>query len=241
MDFSLRTAFKHTILADRLNIIRAGILGANDGIISVSGIVLGAMGASFSSSYLLVSGVAGMLAGACSMAGGEYISVSAQHDIQRNTVKKVLHETETTPTMSRQHLINSYQKRGLSVKTATIVADELMANVKVEAQVDEEVANTYQIKVGHYLNPWHAAATSFLSFITGALIPLMAMTLVPNPYKVLGTLIAMIIALGMNGVVSSHSQTMSTKRTIIRNIAVGLLTTVITFALGELFHTTIGG
>jgi len=77
MDFTLRTVFKHTLLADRLNIIRAGILGANDGIISVSGIVLGAMGASFSSSYLLVSGVAGMLAGACSMAGGEYISVSA--------------------------------------------------------------------------------------------------------------------------------------------------------------------
>ncbi|VDG20085.1 VIT1/CCC1 transporter family protein [Lactiplantibacillus mudanjiangensis] len=241
MDFTLRTVFKHTLLADRLNIIRAGILGANDGIISVSGIVLGAMGASFSSSYLLVSGVAGMLAGACSMAGGEYISVSAQHDIQRNTVKKVLQDTAKTPAMSRQQLITSYQKRGLSLKTAVTVADELMANVNVQAQVDEKVADTYQLKVGHYLNPWHAAATSFLSFITGALIPLLAMTLVPNPYKVLGTLIAMVIALGMNGVVSSRSQTLSTRRTILRNIAVGLLTTVITFALGELFHTTIGG
>jgi len=241
MEFSLRAYFKHTMLADRLNIIRAGILGANDGIISVSGIVLGAMGANFSSSYLLVSGMAGMLAGACSMAGGEYISVSAQHDIQKNTVKRVLSETEMTPAMSRQHLVNTYLKKGLCKQTAETVADELMSQVNVQAQVNDEVADTYQIKVGHYLNPWHAATTSFLSFIAGALIPLMAMTLVPNPYKVGGTLVAMIGALVLNGIVSSHSQTMSTRQTIIRNIVVGLLTTLITFVLGLVFHTTISG
>jgi len=240
MEFSLRAYFKHTMLADRLNIIRAGILGANDGIISVSGIVLGAMGANFSSNYLLVSGVAGMLAGACSMAGGEYISVSAQHDIQKNTVKKVLSETAATPAMSRQHIVTTYLKKGLSKKTAETVADELMAQVNIQTQVNDEVADTYQIKVGHYLNPWHAAATSFLSFIAGTLIPLLAMTLIPNPYKELGTLIAMVIALALNGLVSSHSQTMSTKQTMLRNIIVGLLTTVVTFALGALFHTTIG-
>lgn len=241
MEFSLRTYFKHTILADRLNIIRAGILGANDGIISVSGIVLGAMGASFSSSYLLVSGVAGMLAGACSMAGGEYISVSAQHDIQKNTVKEAISEVETTPAMTRQHLVHAYLAKGLSEKTAQTVADELTAKANVQAQVDDEVANKYQLKVGHYLNPWHAATTSFMSFIAGALIPLVAMTLIPNPYKEIGTLIAMVIALATNGFVSSHSQTMSTKQTILRNVVVGLLTTVVTFALGEIFHTTISG
>lgn len=241
MEFSGHKFFRRTALADRLNIIRAGILGANDGIISVSGIVLGAMGANFSSSYLLMSGLAGMLAGACSMAGGEYISVRAQHDIQKNTVENVI-GTVTLPTdASRQHLINVYRKRGLSLATAQLVADELLAKGDQRAEVKAEVADDYQLKVGHYLNPLHAATTSFMSFIAGAVIPLATMTVVPNPYKELGTLLAMIFALGLNGFISSRSQVLSTRQTMIRNVIVGLLTTVITFALGELFHTTITG
>ena len=240
MESAIRKSFKHSTLSDRLNVIRAGILGANDGIISVSGIVLGALGANFSSGSLLVSGLAGMLAGACSMAGGEYISVRAQHDIQKNTVKQLIEKASLPKEEQRNHFIKVYCDRGLSQKTATMVADELIANNQ-KLEVDAEAADDYQLKVGHYLNPLHAAGTSFLSFIAGAIIPLVTMTTVPNPYKAVGTLIAMVVALGLNGFVSSRSQVLSTKQTMVRNIAVGLLTTIITFALGEFFHTTIGG
>ncbi|RRK11467.1 VIT family protein [Lactiplantibacillus garii] len=241
MEFSIRRVFKHGALADRLNVIRAGILGANDGIISVSGIVLGAMGASFSSNYLLMAGLAGMLAGACSMAGGEYISVRAQHDIQKNTVDQLIERVALPDNRSRQYLIQAYRKRGLSLATATTVADELMSKQGRQSEVDAEVASEYQLQVGHYLNPLHAAVTSFLSFIAGAIIPLVTMTTVPNPYKEVGTLVAMVVALGLNGFISSRSQVLSTKQTMVRNVVVGLLTTVITFGLGAIFHTSIGG
>lgn len=241
MESTISKNFKRGTLSDQLNVIRAGILGANDGIISVSGIVLGAMGANFSNESLLMSGLAGMLAGACSMAGGEYISVRAQHDIQKNTVNHLIEVANLSEGKQREHLIRAYRGRGLSQETATIVANELMEKRDPESEVNAEVAADYQLQVGHYLNPLHAAATSFLSFIAGAIIPLITMTTVPNQYKVLGTLSAMVVALGLNGFVSSRSQVLSTKQTIIRNIVVGLLTTAITFILGELFHTTIGG
>lgn len=174
---------------DSLNVIRASILGANDGIISVSGIVLGAAGANLDSKPLLISGLSGMLAGACSMAGGEWISVSTQRDIQEKTMERQLE-------------------------------NEDCENCPIKLQKND------------ILMPFHAAASSFCSFIIGAMIPLLTMILARPEHRVVFTLIAMIASLSINAIVCTHNSEVSTSKTILRNVITGLLTTLVTFILG---------
>ncbi|BDR56010.1 VIT1/CCC1 transporter family protein [Xylocopilactobacillus apis] len=174
---------------DHLNVLRASILGANDGIISVSGIVLGAAGANLDPKTLFISGISGMLAGACSMAGGEWMSVSTQHDLQLKEMERqqTAEECEDCPIKLQQN-------------------DLLM--------------------------PFHAAATSFVSFILGSLIPLAAITLSPKPYRVLITAIAMGISLLLNAIVSTWGTEVPMWKTILRNLLIGFLTIFITYVLG---------
>lgn len=174
---------------DSLNVIRASILGANDGIISVSGIVLGAAGANLDSKTLLISGLSGMLAGACSMAGGEWISVSTQRDIQEKTMERQLE-------------------------------NEDCENCPIKLQKND------------ILMPFHAAASSFCSFIIGAMIPLLTMILARPEHRVVFTLIAMIASLSINAIVCTHNSEVSTSKKILRNVITGLLTTLVTFILG---------
>lgn len=174
---------------DSLNVIRASILRANDGIISVSGIVLGAAGANLDSKTLLISGLSGMLAGACSMAGGEWISVSTQRDIQEKTMERQLE-------------------------------NEDCENCPIKLQKND------------ILMPFHAAASSFCSFIIGAMIPLLTMILARPEHRVVFTLIAMIASLSINAIVCTHNSEVSTSKTILRNVITGLLTTLVTFILG---------
>lgn len=174
---------------DSLNVIRASILGANDGIISVSGIVLGAAGANLDSKTLLISGLSGMLAGACSMAGGEWISVSTQRDIQEKTMERQLE-------------------------------NEDCENCPIKLQKND------------ILMPFHAAASSFCSFIIGAMIPLLTMILARPEHRVVFTLIAMIASLSINAIVCTYNSEVSTSKTILRNVITGLLTTLVTFILG---------
>ena len=174
---------------DSLNVIRASILGANDGIISVSGIVLGAAGANLDSKTLLISGLSGMLAGACSMAGGEWISVSTQRDIQEKTMERQLE-------------------------------NEDCENCPIKLQKND------------ILMPFHDAASSFCSFIIGAMIPLLTMILARPEHRVVFTLIAMIASLSINAIVCTHNSEVSTSKTILRNVITGLLTTLVTFILG---------
>lgn len=176
---------------DRLNVVRASVLGANDGIISISGIVLGATGANLDSRSLLITGVSGMLAGACSMAGGEWISVSTQRDLQVEEMTVQAHLK--TKTMDEPHL----HKRDL-------------------------------------LMPLHAASSSFLSFIMGALIPLLAITLSTPKWRIFNTSVLMGVALCLNAVFSTLGNHISVVKTIIRNVLIGFLTVIITYILGKL-------
>ncbi|BDZ31874.1 VIT1/CCC1 transporter family protein [Lactiplantibacillus sp. WILCCON 0030] len=180
---------------DRLNVLRAGILGANDGIISVSGIVLGAVGADLSATTLFISGISGMLAGACSMAGGEYVSVSAQKEVQ---LSKLGHTTGADLTQTRLREID-------------------------------------------LLNPLHAAATSFVSFILGALIPLLAISLSTPAWRLVNTILAMVVALSLNATVSAQHAAVSLPKVILRNVLVGVATALITFLMGTLLGGNIAG
>ncbi|AVK63736.1 hypothetical protein C5Z26_06280 [Lactobacillus sp. CBA3606] len=177
---------------NQLNVLRAGILGANDGIISVSGIVLGAVGADLSATTLLISGVSGMIAGACSMAGGEYVSVSAQKDVQLSQLK-------------------------LQLATAPV------------AEADQAQTRLQAIDV---LNPLHAAATSLLAFIGGALIPLAAISLSLPRWRLLNTLVAMGVALTLNATVSARHTVVPVHKIIWRNILVGVATALMTYLMG---------
>ncbi|WP_334332424.1 VIT1/CCC1 transporter family protein [Companilactobacillus sp. HBUAS59544] len=184
---------KHTHFWDGLNVLRAGILGANDGIISVSGIVLGAAGAQMSSETLFLSGVAGMIAGACSMAGGEYISVSTQKDVQENKIR--------------------FQEKS--------------------NQIDATASKTI-IKSIDILNPIHAAISSFFSFFLGSIIPLMAITCSPANWRIVNTIIAMIIALFLNGQISASNSEIPARKVVVRNIVVGIITALLTYIIGSL-------
>lgn len=192
MEVKYTLRIKANFFWDSLNVIRASILGANDGIISVSGIVLGAAGANLDSKTLLISGLSGMLAGACSMAGGEWISVSTQRDIQEKTLEKQDQATN----------------KGCE-------------NCPIKLQKND------------ILMPLHAAASSFCSFIIGAMIPLLTMTLASPAHRVVFTLIAMIASLSINATVCTHHSDASTSKTIVRNVVTGLLTTLVTFILGS--------
>ncbi|MBA1434536.1 VIT1/CCC1 transporter family protein [Bombilactobacillus bombi] len=174
---------------DRLNVLRAGLLGANDGIISVSGIVLGATGANLDPHTLFITGISGMLAGACSMAGGEWMSVSAQRDLQ-------------VETMTGENILTTIDNPKLHKK------DLLM--------------------------PVHAAFTSFLSFVMGAIIPLLAITLSTPHWRVFNTALVMGISLCLNAIISTIGSHVSVVKTISRNIVVGFLTIVITYLLAVL-------
>ena len=178
---------------DRLNVLRAGILGANDGIISVSGIVLGAVGANMSNQTLFISGISGMLAGACSMAGGEYVSVSAQKDVQLSRLNE-----QVTPEFRNSE---SYQTK------------------------------IHEIDV---LNPLHAATMSFVSFMLGALIPLLAISLSTPRWRLINTVIAMAIALTLNATISAQRGAIPVRRVILRNIMIGLVTGLVTYIMGSL-------
>lgn len=178
---------------DRLNILRAGILGANDGIISVSGIVLGAVGANLSNTTLFISGISGMLAGACSMAGGEYVSVSAQKEVQLSKLTQITNEeqVETSATATRLREID-------------------------------------------LLNPIHAAGMSFISFILGALIPLLAISLSAPAWRLGNTILAMVVALSLNATISSQRAAVSLPKVILRNVMVGIATALVTYLMGTL-------
>src|SRR5688572_24437937 len=157
-------------LSQRLNWLRAGVLGANDGIVSVAGIVVGVAGATSSRGAILTAGVAGVLAGAVSMALGEYVSVSSQRDTERALLDKERRELAEAPDEEFAELVSLYQGKGLSESTARAVAEELTAHDAFAAHVDVEL----QLDPDNLTNPWQAAFASAVAFTVGSLLPLVA-------------------------------------------------------------------
>jgi len=166
-------------LSEQLNIIRAGVLGANDGIVSVAGIVVGVAGAQQSQTALFIAGLSGMFAGALSMGGGEYVSVSTQRDTQKTMTQLQNRSIKNDYAGELENLTQHYESEGLKHDLALEVASELMANDALNVTLKSKC----NIEVQHYFNPWHAAISSFFSFMLGSLLPLLAITLIPYPTK----------------------------------------------------------
>ena len=215
---------------NKLNSLRAAVLGANDGIVSVAGIILGVAGANHSTSIVFMAGLAGLLAGAFSMATGEYISVSSQRDTQKAMLENKKFELENDPEGNFQELINLYQKKGLSKKTATLVAQELTDQDAYKAHIDIELG----IDPDDLNNPISAALASAISFTIGALIPLLAITLSPLNWKIPLTFLAVLITLSITGIISAHIGGAKKTPATLRIILGGIIAISITYLIGSL-------
>jgi VIT1/CCC1 family predicted Fe2+/Mn2+ transporter len=222
-------------MAGRLNWLRAGVLGANDGIVSVAGLVVGVAGASSSRSALLTAGLAGLVAGALSMGAGEYVSVSTQRDTEQAMLAKERRELAEDPAGERRELAGIYEDKGLSPQLAGEVADELTAHDAFRAHASAEL----NIDPDELTKPWAAAAASVASFTVGALLPLLAITLLPASSRVPVTFVAVLLALAATGSVSAHLGGAPKFRAIARVVLGGAVAMIVTYAIGVLVGTAV--
>jgi len=217
-------------LGGRLNWLRAGVLGANDGIVSVAGLVVGVAGATDARSPLLTAGIAGLLAGAVSMALGEYVSVSSQRDTERALIVKERLELAQAPEAELEELAAIYRHRGLTRATAQQVAVELTEHDAIRAHVEAEL----RLDPDDLTNPWHAAGASAVAFVLGALLPLLAVLLPPVGLRVPVTFTVVLVALGITGAVSARLGSAPVRTAVLRVVLGGALGMAVTYAVGAL-------
>jgi VIT1/CCC1 family predicted Fe2+/Mn2+ transporter len=222
--------------AGRLNWLRAGVLGANDGIVSVAGIVVGVAGASASRGAIFTAGLAGLVAGAVSMALGEYVSVSSQRDSETAQMDRERSELATSPEEELNELTALYAAKGLSPATARQVAVELTARDALAAHSEVEL----HIDPHDLANPWQAAGASALSFTCGALLPFVAILLPPAAWRVWVCVLAVLVALAVTGLVSARLGGSNPRRAVLRVLLGGAAGLALTYGIGHLFGTAVG-
>lgn len=215
----------------KLNWLRAAVLGANDGIVSIAGLVLGVAGATNSPTIILTAGIAGIVAGAISMAAGEYVSVSSSRDTEMALLQKERYELKNFPEEELKELALIYRQKGLTQKTSELVAKELSKKDVFAAHAHAELS----IDPNNLTNPWHAAFASSGAFLTGAMIPLVAIIIPPASIKVPVAFISVIIALAITGVLSAKAGGANIKRATIRVVCGGALAMIVTYIIGRLF------
>lgn len=212
----------------RLNWLRAGVLGANDGIVSTAGLVVGVAGATTDRPAILIAGVAGLAAGAMSMAVGEYVSVSSQRDSEQALLDLERRELREMPAEELEELTQLYAAKGLSRPLAAEVARQLTAHDALGAHAEAELG----IDPDELTNPVHAATASFLAFTVGALLPLLAIVLPPAPVRVAITFAAVLLALVVTGVISARLGSSPPQRAVWRNVVGGAVAMAVTYAIG---------
>lgn len=226
----MHTEFHNDGAGSKLNWLRAAVLGANDGIVSVAAVVVGVVGANASVDFILTAGVAALVGGALSMAVGEYVSVSTQRDTEKALLQKERFELDNYPEQELEELADIYQKKGLSSETAHVVARELTAKDAFAAHVDAELG----IDPHDLTNPWHAAYASAASFLVGGIIPLV-MIFTPENIRLVAIFAGVLLALAVTGSVSAHVGGANKTTATWRNIVGGALAMCITFGVGKLF------
>ncbi|OFE15498.1 hypothetical protein BA895_06490 [Humibacillus sp. DSM 29435] len=215
-------------MTSRLNWLRAGVLGANDGIVSTAGVVVGFAGATSNRGAIILAGIAALAAGALSMAAGEYVSVSTQRDSERALIKLERQELHDDPDGELAELAEMYEHKGLSRDLARQVAVELTAKDPLSAHADIELG----IDPDDLTNPWAAAGASMGAFIVGALLPLLTITFAPEHLRTMVTFTAVALALVLTGWASARLGRSPVPRAIARNVVGGLLAMVITYVIG---------
>lgn len=223
-------------LGGRLNWLRAGVLGANDGIVSTAGVVAGVAGATSSLTTILTAGIAAAVAGSLSMAGGEYVSVSSQRDTEEAALKKEKWELEHLPEAEETELTQLYRKQGLSEGLAAQVARELTEHDAFNAHARIELG----INPDELTSPWAAAFASFISFAVGAVLPVVAIALPPEGLRIALCFVATLVGLVITGWLSARLGNARPAPPVLRNVGVGALTMAITWGVGALFGVATG-
>jgi vacuolar iron transporter family protein len=240
-DSPLATASSHReahdgSVAGRLNWLRAGVLGANDGIVSTAGLVIGVAAATTDRGAVLTAGLAGLAAGAMSMAVGEYVSVSTQRDSEKALIAKERRELDEEPEAELAELAAIYRGKGLSRELVLQVAEQLTAHDALAAHAEVELG----IDPENYTNPWHAAWASMAAFTVGALLPLLAIVLPPISSRIPVTVVAVVLALAFTGLVSARLGSSDAKRATVRVVIGGLLAMAVTYGIGGLVGARVG-
>ncbi|SHE24538.1 Hypothetical protein ACGLYG10_0743 [Actinomyces glycerinitolerans] len=223
-------------LASRLNWLRAGVLGANDGIVSVAGLVIGVAAATpTDTGAIMAAGVAGVLAGAVSMAAGEYVSVSTQSDTERAYVARERAELDADPAAGVDSLAAHYRAKGLTDETARRVARELTVHDAVGAHLEAE----FGLREDDYTNPWHAAISSAVAFTVGSMLPMLAILLLPVSVKIPLTFVSVLAGLALTGAVSAKLGDAPVRPAVLRNVFGGALAMTVTWGIGHLIGVAV--
>lgn len=223
-------------VSGRLNWLRAGVLGANDGIVSTAGLVVGVAGATTSTGPILTAGVAGLVAGAVSMALGEYVSVSSQRDTERALLEKERGELADFPEQEFEELTELYRAKGLSEATARQVARELTDNDAFAAHADAEL----HLDPDELTKPWQAAGASAVAFTTGSVLPLLAVLLPPPGARVPVTFVVVVAALAATGYLSAWLGGARPGRAVLRLVLGGAVAMAVTYGVGALVGAAVG-
>ncbi|WP_461239949.1 VIT1/CCC1 transporter family protein [Paucilactobacillus sp. N302-9] len=222
---------KQSSLAQRINVLRASVMGANDGILSVAGIVVGVAGANSNNFAILISGLAGMLAGTISMAMGEYVSVSTQKDSQ----KMAIITQQARLKENYQEEFNIVKQRFLDQEIAPELAQDATSELMGKDALSATVRERYGFSIHEFTSPYEAAIASMISFPTGSILPLVSITFFPEKIKVVATIIAVVIGLSLTGYFAAVLGDSNRRQSVLRNVIAGLLTMIVTFLIGRLF------
>lgn len=222
-------------LSLRSNWLRAAVLGANDGILSTSSLVLGVAASGASRSAILTAGVAGLMAGAGSMAAGEYVSVSSQRDTEEADLRLERHELATDPKGELRELAGIYEDRGLRPELATEVARNLMEHDALEAHARDELG----LPEDRRAQPLQAAGASALSFAVGALLPLLSIGIFGSSSRVIACILVTLMALIALGALGARLGGAPVPRAILRVVFWGATAMAVTAGVGALIGTAV--
>jgi vacuolar iron transporter family protein len=222
-------------LANRLNWLRAGVLGANDGIVSVAALAVGVASATPRLSAVLTAVLAGLVGGAISMAAGEYVSVSSQSDSERALIAKERKELTDMPHEELAELTDLYQRKGLTARTARQVADELTQRDALAAHLDAEL----KIDPHDIVSPWRAALASAVAFTVGGLLPLVAILIFSQDWRIPATVAAVLVALAITGALGGYLGHSPVLRPTIRVVLGGAIALAATYLLGRMVGATV--
>jgi VIT1/CCC1 family predicted Fe2+/Mn2+ transporter len=214
--------------------LRAAVLGANDGVVSTASLIIGVATSHATHSSILVAGVAGLVAGAMSMAAGEYVSVSSQTDTEQADISRERLELAANPEFEAAELADIYIQRGLDASLAKQVAIQLMAKDALGAHTRDELGISEVVNT----DPLQAAITSALSFTVGAGLPLVSAWLSPDRYLTWTVGIISLIFLMILGGLAAHTGGASINKGIARVTFWGVLAMLVTAGIGMLFGTT---
>lgn len=219
----------------RLNWLRAGVLGANDGIVSIAALLVGVAAATPPDGVLATTAAAGIAAGALSMGIGEYVSVSSQRDAERAQLKREAKWQEMRPEWELEQLVRLNMETGMSEETARRAAEEqhdhdpLSIHAKMHLGIDPD----------ELINPWTAGIASLIAFTAGGLFPMLTMLLAPDAARIPATVVVVIIALAITGFASARIGHAKRRIGVFRNVVGGALAMAITFGIGSLFGTVV--